>query len=158
VRVVTSAYGTGADWENEFWQEMDRGWAPMLDNLRIYLTHFTGQPVTPVHVSATFSGTPEEAIDRVRAALGVRSVGEHVEALGLDAIVERSISRHFLLRAEQPPALVTVFSYGVENGTAVNVGGYLYGPQGRANAERLQPQWQQWMDELARDKADAPSS
>jgi hypothetical protein len=58
---------------------MDRGWAPMLDNLRIYLTHFTGQPVTPVHVSATFSGTPEEAIDRVRAALGVRSVGEHVE-------------------------------------------------------------------------------
>jgi hypothetical protein len=40
----------------------------------------------------------------------------------------------------------------------VNVGGYLYGPQGRANAERLQPQWQQWMDELARDTADAPSS
>ena len=46
VRVVSSAYGTGADWENEFWGEMDTGWAPMLDNLRIYLTHFAGQRAT----------------------------------------------------------------------------------------------------------------
>jgi len=38
--VVTSAFGTGADWENEFWEEMANGWAPVLDNLRLYLTHF----------------------------------------------------------------------------------------------------------------------
>ena len=48
VRVVTSAFGTGADWENEFWDEMERGWAPMLDNLRLYLTHFPGQRATPL--------------------------------------------------------------------------------------------------------------
>ena len=158
VRVVTSAYGTGAEWENEFWSEMDRGWAPMLDNLRIYLAHFAGEPVSPVQASATFAGTPEEAIDRVRAALGVRSVGERVDALGLDAVVERSIPRHFLLRVEQPPALLTAFSYGVENGSAVIIGAYLYGPAGPSNAERLQPQWQTWIDELARDTADTPSA
>jgi uncharacterized protein YndB with AHSA1/START domain len=33
VRVVTSAYGSGSDWENEFFAEMMSGWGAMLDNL-----------------------------------------------------------------------------------------------------------------------------
>ena len=37
IRVVSSAYGTGADWENEFFAEMVDGWVAMLDNLA---THF----------------------------------------------------------------------------------------------------------------------
>jgi uncharacterized protein YndB with AHSA1/START domain len=37
IRVVSSAYGSGADWENEFFAEMIAGWGAMLDNLA---THF----------------------------------------------------------------------------------------------------------------------
>ena len=37
IRVVTSAYGSGADWENEFFAEMIAGWGAILDNLA---THF----------------------------------------------------------------------------------------------------------------------
>jgi hypothetical protein len=37
IRVVSSAYGSGADWENEFFDEMIDGWVAMLDNLA---THF----------------------------------------------------------------------------------------------------------------------
>ncbi|MDN5763807.1 MAG: SRPBCC domain-containing protein [Microlunatus sp.] len=33
IRVVTSAYGTGADWENEFFAEMVASVYPILDNL-----------------------------------------------------------------------------------------------------------------------------
>ena len=33
IRVVTSAYGSGADWENEFFAEMIAGVIPLLDNL-----------------------------------------------------------------------------------------------------------------------------
>jgi uncharacterized protein YndB with AHSA1/START domain len=33
IRVVTSAYGNGAEWENEFFAEMVAGWGAMLDNL-----------------------------------------------------------------------------------------------------------------------------
>jgi uncharacterized protein YndB with AHSA1/START domain len=33
LRVVTSAYGSGADWENEFFAEMVDGWGALLDNL-----------------------------------------------------------------------------------------------------------------------------
>lgn len=38
IRVVTSAYGTGADWENEFFAEMVTGWVELLDNLVAHLT------------------------------------------------------------------------------------------------------------------------
>jgi hypothetical protein len=33
IRVVTSAYGSGADWEHEFFAEMVAGLDPMLDRL-----------------------------------------------------------------------------------------------------------------------------
>jgi uncharacterized protein YndB with AHSA1/START domain len=33
IRVVSSAYGSGADWENEFFDQMVEGWAEMLDKL-----------------------------------------------------------------------------------------------------------------------------
>ena len=38
IRVVTSAYGSGADWENEFFSEMVDGWGALLDNLATHLT------------------------------------------------------------------------------------------------------------------------
>ncbi len=37
IRVVSSAYGSGADWEHEFFEEMIEGWVALLDNLA---THF----------------------------------------------------------------------------------------------------------------------
>ena len=37
IRVVTSAYGSGADWENEFFSEMVDGWAALLENLAAQL-------------------------------------------------------------------------------------------------------------------------
>ncbi len=37
IRVVTSAFGSGADWEHEFFAEMVAGWGALLDNLA---THF----------------------------------------------------------------------------------------------------------------------
>jgi uncharacterized protein YndB with AHSA1/START domain len=33
LRVVSSAYGTGADWEKEYFDEMVEGWIEMLDGL-----------------------------------------------------------------------------------------------------------------------------
>jgi uncharacterized protein YndB with AHSA1/START domain len=41
IRVVSSAYGSGADWENEFFAEMVDGWGAMLDNLAKHFTSAT---------------------------------------------------------------------------------------------------------------------
>lgn len=38
IRIVTSAYGTGADWENEFFAEMVASTIPIYDNLAAHLT------------------------------------------------------------------------------------------------------------------------
>lgn len=37
IRVVSSAYGNGAEWENEFFAEMIAGWVEILDNLAKHL-------------------------------------------------------------------------------------------------------------------------
>ena len=41
LRVVSSAYGSGADWENEFFAEMVSGWGELLDNLAARLNAST---------------------------------------------------------------------------------------------------------------------
>ena len=41
VRVVSSAYGSGADWEREFFAEMVEGWGALLDDL---VTHLQRPP------------------------------------------------------------------------------------------------------------------
>ena len=41
IRIVSSAYGSGADWENEFFAEMTAGWGEMLDNLAAHLNEAT---------------------------------------------------------------------------------------------------------------------
>ena len=38
IRVVTSAYGNGAEWENEFFTEMVAGWGEILDNLAAHFS------------------------------------------------------------------------------------------------------------------------
>jgi uncharacterized protein YndB with AHSA1/START domain len=37
IRVVSGAYGSGAEWENEFFAEMVAGWVELLDNLAKHL-------------------------------------------------------------------------------------------------------------------------
>jgi uncharacterized protein YndB with AHSA1/START domain len=37
IRVVSSGYGTGSDWENEFFAEMVAGWVTLLDGLVGYV-------------------------------------------------------------------------------------------------------------------------
>ena len=44
IRVVTSAYGSGAEWENEFFAEMVAGFVELLDNLA---THFDDEHGAP---------------------------------------------------------------------------------------------------------------
>ena len=158
VRVVSSAFGTGADWENEFWDELDTGWAPMLDNLRLYLTHFPGQRATSLWAGATFAAPPELAVATVRRALGVSAVGEPVSARGITGHVERSIDRHFLLRVDgEAPGFLNFYSFGAEAGSGVHVQGYLFTDAAPAYVEREQPAWQSWLEAVAAGVSPAPS-
>ena len=147
VRIVTSAFGTGADWENEFWSEMTLGWAPMLDNLRLYMTHFRGQHATSLFASATCAGSPEAAAASMREALGIEgTTGETCTARDLVCAVERSMDRHFLLRAERPlTGLLSFFSYDAGESTTVQVVGYLFGDNPASYVAEEQQAWCDWL-------------
>ena len=157
VRVVTSAFGTGAEWENEFWEEVGRGWAPMLDNLRLYLTSFPDQQATSLFAGSTFAATsPEGAIAAVRRALAVDAVGDAVNARGVEGRLERSIDRHVLLRIDAPvPGFLSFYSFAADDTSSVHLIGYLFSDDAPGYVEREQPGWQAWLDGVAADVAAA---
>lgn len=148
VRVVSSAFGSGADWEQEFIQEMGQGWAPMFEHLRLYLTHFPGRRVTTMEVHGDRPGTPEQALAAVRAALGVEAVGQTVEIRGQKAQVERVDG--ILLRLLDPvPGLLAFHSWSPGGDTAtVRIGGYLFAEDAASYVEREAPLWKAWIAAL----------
>lgn len=159
VRVVTSAFGAGADWENEFWEEMCNGWAPMLDNLRLYLTHFRGQRATNLLATATFPGTPEGAAAAARQALGFTGAGDAVDADGIVGHVERSLPRHFLLRLDEPaPGFLSFYAFTFQGLAGVHLQAYLFTDDGAPVAEQEKPRLQAWLDAVAADMAAADTS
>ena len=56
VRIVSSAFGTSEDWEQEFFDEMEKGWKPFFEHLRVYLTYFPGQAATSLAAEADVPG------------------------------------------------------------------------------------------------------
>lgn len=155
VRVVSSAFGTGADWEQEFIQEMGQGWAPMFEHLRLYLTHFPGQRVTTMEVDTELPGTPEQAMTAVRTALGVEEIGQTVEVRGQTAQVERVDG--LLLRLTHPvPGLLVFYSRPTgEDTCSIWIGGYLFGQDATSYVERETAGWRAWLAALP---AEAPAA
>jgi uncharacterized protein YndB with AHSA1/START domain len=154
VRVVTSAFGTGADWENEFWAEISTGWAPMLDNLRLYLAEFPGQVATPLFAGATSSASPEATIAALRRDLGANGVGDAVTTQGIEGRLERTIDRHFLVRMAGPvPGYLSFFTFDTEGGCGVHLQGYFFSDAAPDYVRREQKAWQAWLDDVVTDNA-----
>src|SRR5262245_54883382 len=87
VRIVSSAFGTGADWERGVFEEMGKGWIPTFDRLRLYLAHFPGQRATPLALDATIDAKQLDVLDAMRADLGIGAPGEPFSARGLSGEV-----------------------------------------------------------------------
>ncbi|MET0821889.1 MAG: SRPBCC domain-containing protein, partial [Aeromicrobium sp.] len=130
VRVTSSGFGTGADWEAEFWDDMGKSWLPFFDNLRISLSHFPGQEATQLEVSASLPGTPEALWSAMHADLGLGDEGDDVDARGLAGTVERVGERQTLVRLTAPvPGMLSIFAHEAGDDESVaGVRGYLFSP------------------------------
>ena len=153
VRVVTSAFGTGADWEQEFFDEMGKGWTPFFQHLRLYLTHFPGQTVTPFNVVAEKKGSAEVVLSAMRDALGLADGNIQVSAHGLEGEVEvdqLSDAHHMMLRlGGSVPGYLALYAYDRGDGvTGANVSGYLFSDGAPAHVDRARARWQAWLDAL----------
>jgi len=150
VRVVTSAFGSGAEWEREFFAEMERGWAPFFENLRLYLAEFAGQRATTLRTSTELPDTAAEVVAAVRRALGADAPGQVVDLPGLQGEVASVSDVAVLVRATGPERGYFQFS-GFDKGDGMSMASlnaYLFSPGAAAYIEREQQGWKDWLGAL----------
>lgn len=151
VRVVSSAFGTGADWEREFFTDMERYWRPYFDHLHLYLAYFPGQRATSLSVGADLPGRSDAVLSAMSQALGVGEVGQAVDSCGVTAQVERIGDVELLLRLTDPvPGYLGFFAIDKGEGSATaSIEGYLFSENAPGYVEREQPAWKAWLQSLS---------
>jgi uncharacterized protein YndB with AHSA1/START domain len=155
VRVVSSAFGVGADWEREFVDDMASGWLPFFEQLRVYLSHFPGQRATTFTVERLVPGEHAEIQAAVRTQLGAPVVGDTVQLDGTTAVVEQ-LEPILLVRLEEPvPGMLRVWTGGPSGATEVI--GYLFPPDGTDESALVDEQRATWTSFLAGLTEDAAS-
>jgi len=163
LRVVTSAFGTGADWEQEFFADMTKHWVPQFDNLRIYLTHFAGKRAASMDVDAQARTTPPAMWATMRRAIGGGrdlSVGDALDLRGLTGVVERIDvepgSNQLVVRVDAPVEGFVgfmVWETAANTSTAV-VAGKFFSDNAPAYVEQEHEGWKKWLDGLAEEAVD----
>jgi len=154
LRVVTSAFGAGAEWEQEFLDDMERGWRPFFENLRLYLRHFPGQTVTSLSVAADAPGTVDALWKVLRDATGAHQVGDEVSVVGTVGRVERvgvpPGPKEMLIRVGEPvPGMIGVFAHDAGEGRSfAAVEGYLFSDDAPGYVEREGAAWKAWLEGL----------
>jgi uncharacterized protein YndB with AHSA1/START domain len=154
LRVVSSAFGTGADWEQEFFEDMERNWVPFFDNLRLYLEQFPGQRVTSLSTSAEVPGHVDAVWSAIRRTLGAGEVGQAVEARGVTGRVERIGAapgpNELLLSVTDPvPGFLGFAAHDKGDGSTLTfVAGYLFADDAPAFVAREEPAWKAWLESL----------
>jgi hypothetical protein len=153
VRIVSSGFGDGEEWDRQI-EGLDRGWRAFLDNLRLYLERFPGAPCAQVVADAERPGEePADALREVLAALGLPAtpaVGDDVlVSSGAPVVagrVERSTPEELALCTDD--GLVVASSFAFDGGAMVRLQAYLYGDDASAKAARLGPEWRRWLTGL----------
>jgi uncharacterized protein YndB with AHSA1/START domain len=150
LRVVSSAYGTGADWENEFFEDMAKQWAPYFDNLRMYLVDYPGQHVTPFEASTSLSASADAALAAMLGDLGAAKPGQPVEARGLKGTLQRTDPAGVLVRVDEPvDGFLSFYAHGDERESVVSITGWLFSDNAAEYVRQQQPEWQAWIENLA---------
>ena len=155
VRVVDSLFASTDDWDEQL-TGTESGWPGFFRVLRIYLTHFAGQPSAFMQFKAPAAGTPADAWAALSSALGVNGADagrrwaapEGVPALG--GVVE-SVNQDppgALLRLVQPaPGVAALFTMDLGGQVMAAFSFYLYGDRAAETVARETPRWQAWIEE-----------
>ncbi|MGV8966010.1 MAG: SRPBCC family protein [Cellulomonas sp.] len=150
VRVTSSGFGTGADWESEFWDDLGPHWIPFFDNLRLYLSFFPGQEATQLEAAASRPGDAKALWATLQDALGLGPEGVPFDVRGATGTVERVGERTAVVRLAAPvPGMLSVYAYGDGDGTATaGMRGYLFSADAADYVRREEPAWRAWLQGL----------
>jgi uncharacterized protein YndB with AHSA1/START domain len=152
VRIVQSLFASTDDWDNQL-ESARSGLPAFLRILRIYLTHFRGQPSAVMKWMVPVAGTEAEAWETLTAAVGLKgvNVGQLWTApAGVPAFsgVAEYVTQNpydALLRVDKPGpgvAALGTFNWGGQSMVALNF--YLYGDQAAGTVAHETPLWEAW--------------
>lgn len=155
VRVVHSLFASTDDWDNQL-EAAGLGWPGFFRALRIYLTHFRGQPSAIMQFVVPVPGSEAEAWDALTTALGVKGVqvGQRWTApAGVPVsggIVEyiNGSPHDALLRLDTPgPGIAAVGAFDMGGQIMAALSFYQYGEQAAERVAHDSPVWQAWLQE-----------
>ena len=155
VRVVHSLFASGDDWDNQL-ESFESGWPWFFRVLRLYLTHFRGQPCSAFRVMGIVPEPESQAWETLTGALGLAdsSIGQRRNAgAGVPpfaGLVEQigEGGHPLLLRLDEPaPGIVSLFAHAMGGQVYLVIDFYLYGDMAAATARRDEPSWRTWMNE-----------
>ncbi len=155
LRIVQSLFASTDDWDDQL-ESAGSGWSAFLFTLKLYLTHFRGQPSTLMKWMVPVAGTEAEAWAALTAALGLKGlkVGQRWAAPAgvpaLSGVVEYATQSPYdaLLRLEKPgPGVAALGAVDCGGQSLVGLNVYLYGDQATATASRESPRWAAWFQE-----------
>lgn len=154
LRVVHSWFASSDDWDEQY-EGFEHGWPAFFRILRLYLTHFRGQPGAAFQL---MGAAPELAADAWAAltdALGLAgaTMGQRVQTddgapplAGLVENVGPSEHPELLLRLDEPTTgIAHLFALPMGGQVYLPIRLYLYGDQAPAAVARAEPAWQAWL-------------
>jgi len=159
LRMVTSCFSSGADWEDEFFEGMRKGWGPFFTNLVLYLTGFSGQRSVVLDAHADHPGPLDTAFEQLLSALdpsgAVRSEGAELpRAEGrppLAGVVHRASESDVILRITEPaPGYGMFTAYPWEEKVRASFQAHFFGDDAERVAREQKPLWERWLTERVR--------
>ncbi len=154
LRVVSSSFGTGAEWENEFFADMAKAWTPQFDNLRVYLRDFPGRSVVSMDLDVRAPVEADALWSSMRTEIGAHRTGDVVQVRGLHATVERVNAapgpNELLLRTTAPAdgyLNLMAWPTGTDTCTAM-IAGRFFSDNAAAYVERERDGWRKWLNDV----------
>ncbi|MDF2731874.1 MAG: hypothetical protein K0S92_504 [Desertimonas sp.] len=150
LRVVSSAFGTGADWEREFMDDAAKYWEPQFQNLSLYLTSFPGQRATVVESGAELTSSSGEVLAAMRDRFGASAAGDSIDVHGIAGRVEKVSDLGLLVRYTEPECgFLNLMAYPNGETTSYALARvYLFGSRAAELAANQEAGWKEWFAEL----------
>jgi uncharacterized protein YndB with AHSA1/START domain len=154
VRVVHSWSAATGDWDDQF-ERHSYGWRGFFKILRLYLTHFAGQPCSAMQQLPAVPEPKAKAWADFTGALGLAgaAVGQRVStgagAPRLSGVVEHAGEEGFnevlLIRLDQPaPGIAHLFALPMGQ-VFLTTRLYLFGERAPGAIAEEEPRWQAWL-------------
>ncbi len=155
VRVVHSLFASSDDWDDQL-TAVESGWPAFFRILRLYLSHFRGQPCSAFQLMGLAPEPTSAAWAALTDPLGLAgaSTGQRVQTAAgappLAGLVERVGPPEYpelLLRLDEPTTgIAHLFALPMAGQVHLPIRVYLYGTEAAAVAARTEPVWSAWLN------------